>query len=141
MNSHNNTGTLNRFKSAVNRWLLPWVLLSVALVSGVAKAIYILTIFAFPTCACAAGVNNNNSNNNNNNNNNNIIVFFYFTKQKLRLSEKCVCFRICRLMNITYLSAQPTTCDHIKYILGPDGKPHGDPTLITYRDLQKVYIL
>ena len=39
--------------------------------------------------------------------------------------------------------AQPTTFDHIntKYIWGPHSKPYGDPTLITYRDLQKLYTL
>ena len=38
---------------------------------------------------------------------------------------------------------QPTTSDHInmKYIWGPRGKPYGDHTLITHRDLQKVYTL
>ena len=29
----------------------------------------------------------------------------------------------------------------MKYIWGPHGKPYGDPTLITHRDLQKVYTL
>ena len=29
----------------------------------------------------------------------------------------------------------------MKYVWGPHGKPYGDPTLITYRDLQKVYTL
>ena len=39
--------------------------------------------------------------------------------------------------------SQPTTSDHInmKYIRGPHGKPYGDPTLVTHRDLQKVYTL
>ena len=38
---------------------------------------------------------------------------------------------------------QPTRFVHIniKYIWGPHGKPYGDPTLITYRDLQKVNTL
>ena len=41
------------------------------------------------------------------------------------------------------MTTQPTTFDHIniKYIWGPHGKPFGDPTLIIYRDLQKVYTL
>ena len=41
------------------------------------------------------------------------------------------------------LPTQPTTFDHIniKYIWGPDGEPYGHPTLITYRDLPKVYTL
>ena len=38
---------------------------------------------------------------------------------------------------------KPTTSDHInmKYMWGPHGKQYWDPTLITYRDLQKVYTL
>ena len=38
---------------------------------------------------------------------------------------------------------QPTIFDHIyiKYIWGPHGKQYGDPTLITYRELQKVNTL
>ena len=38
---------------------------------------------------------------------------------------------------------QPATLDHknIKHIWGPHGKPYGDPMLITYRDLLKVYTL
>ena len=45
------------------------------------------------------------------------------------------------IIPIYYITTQPTTSDHIniKYILGPNAKPYGDPTLITYRDLQKVY--
>ena len=48
------------------------------------------------------------------------------------------------------ITSQPTTCDHIniKYIWGPHVnhmgspcKPYGDPSLITHRDLQKVYTL
>ena len=37
-------------------------------------------------------------------------------------------------------STQPTTYNHIniEYINDPHGKPYGDPTLITYGDLQKV---
>ena len=39
------------------------------------------------------------------------------------------------------LSKPTTYFDHIniKYIWGPHDKPYGNPTLITYRDLQKVY--
>ena len=43
-----------------------------------------------------------------------------------------------------FITSQPTIySDHIKmkYIWGPHGKPCGDPTLKTHRDLQKVYIL
>ena len=29
----------------------------------------------------------------------------------------------------------------MKYLGGPHGTPYGDPTLITHRDLQKVYTL
>ena len=44
-------------------------------------------------------------------------------------------------MNIV---TQQNTFDHINiniYLHGPCGKPYEDPTLITYRDLQKVYTL
>ena len=35
-------------------------------------------------------------------------------------------------------TSQPTTCYriNIKYVWGPHGKPYGDPTLITYGDMQ-----
>ena len=44
---------------------------------------------------------------------------------------------------ITWVKAQPTTCDHmnIKYRCRSPCKPYGDPSLITHRDLQKVYTL
>ena len=47
------------------------------------------------------------------------------------------------LNSILYAYTKPTTFDHIniKCIWGPHGKPFKDPTLMTYRDLQKVYIL
>ena len=43
----------------------------------------------------------------------------------------------------TCIITDPTTSDHIniKYIWGPHGKPYGDPTLITHRDLKRVYTL
>ena len=39
--------------------------------------------------------------------------------------------------------SESTTFDHIniKYIWGPHAKPYGDPTLITCRDLQKMFSL
>ena len=55
------TGTLNGYKSVVNRWLLPWIVFSSVFrgagACGVAKAIY--NQLVFPTWACAAGFNNN----------------------------------------------------------------------------------
>ena len=44
---------------------------------------------------------------------------------------------------LIYGTSQPTTSDHInmKYMWGAHGKPHGNPMLITHRDLQKVYAL
>ena len=60
------TGMLNGFKGAVNRWLLPRVVFfqfSVAQVLvGLRKKF--MNFFVFPTWTCAAGFNNNNSNNN-----------------------------------------------------------------------------
>ena len=48
----------------------------------------------------------------------------------------------CTDHNTTQIS-QPITFDNIniKYTWGPQGKPSGDPTLITYKVFQKVYIL
>ena len=42
-----------------------------------------------------------------------------------------------------YIRTQPTTSDNIniKYIWDPHGKPYGDPTLITYGNLQTVCTL
>ena len=54
------TRTLEYFKGAVNRWLLPRVCFSVfrvACACGIAKAIY--RQFVFSTWACAAGFNDN----------------------------------------------------------------------------------
>ena len=47
------------------------------------------------------------------------------------------------LYRSVYVYTQPTTSDHInmKHIWGPHGKPYGDPTLITHRELKKVYTL
>ena len=66
------TGTLDGFTRAVNRWLLPSVVfLSFrgAGACGVAKAIY--NNLAFPTWACAAGFNDNN---------NSLLFIFYILK-------------------------------------------------------------
>ena len=60
------TGTLEEFKGAVNRLLLPKVVFSSVFrgagACGVAKAIYKKN-FVFPSSACAPGFNNNNNNN------------------------------------------------------------------------------
>ena len=59
------TETLDEFKGAVNRWLLPRVAFSsvfrVAGACGVAKQF--INNFVFPSLACASGFNNNNNNN------------------------------------------------------------------------------
>ena len=47
------------------------------------------------------------------------------------------------MLSLLELDTQPTTSDHIniKYIWGPRGKPNGDHTLITYRELKKLHKL
>ena len=47
------------------------------------------------------------------------------------------------MLSLLELDSQPTTYDHIniKYISGPRGKPYGDHTLKTYRDLKKFHKL
>ena len=57
------TGTLDGFKGAVNRWLLPWVYFSVFRGAGACGVAYaFISNFVVPTWACAAGFNNNNNN-------------------------------------------------------------------------------
>ena len=60
------TGTLDVFKEAVNRWLLPVFVFQFSVVQvlvGLRKQF--INNFVFPTWACAAGFNNNNNNINN----------------------------------------------------------------------------
>ena len=58
------TGTLDGFKSAVNRWLLPWVVFSLVF-RGVGTYVGLRKQFlkVLPTWACTAGFNNSNDNN------------------------------------------------------------------------------
>ena len=61
------TGTLDGFKDAVNRWLLPCVVFSSVFGATGACRVAKATSkqLCFPTWACAAGfINNNNINNN-----------------------------------------------------------------------------
>ena len=75
------TGTLDGFKGAVNRWLLPWVCFSVFVVQvlvGLHKQF--MNNFIFPIWACAAGFNNNNNNDGH---------WAYPTAKSRRLPRRC----------------------------------------------------
>ena len=55
------TGTMGRIKGAVNRWLIPWFVISFSVAQvlvGLRKQF--INIFIFPTFACADGFNKNN---------------------------------------------------------------------------------
>ena len=61
------TGTLDGFRGAVNRWLLPLVVFSFSVAQVlVGFRNKFINNFLFPTWACAAGFNKINKNNNNN---------------------------------------------------------------------------
>ena len=56
------TRTLDGFKGAVNRWLLPWAVFSFSVAQVLVRLRkQFINNFVFPTWACAAGFNNNNN--------------------------------------------------------------------------------